>query len=101
MQKLVHIYQSRPINYELKTIGFHILAMSYLRAGELDQAVQYLTEGQYYAPKEHKSYFNNALTVAYLQQKNADAALEIIQATPAVTKVQQEQHTVLGLSLKL
>ncbi len=61
-------------------IGYHILAMSYLRAGENDEAIRRLSHGVRHVPwSKQRSYFVTALGVAKMMNKIFDEALELLQ----------------------
>ena len=59
-------------------IGYHILAMSYFKAGHVDEAIKRLTHGRKNSPW-NKDYFINALSVAKMKKKEFNQALEILE----------------------
>ncbi len=58
-------------------IGYHILAMSYLKAGETDEAIRRLSYGMEHAPGQNRNYFASALGVAKMMDKRFAEAVEM------------------------
>ena len=60
-------------------IGYHILAMSYLKARDTDEAIQRLTYGIEHAPGQQRNYFATALGLAKMMDKRFPEAVEMLE----------------------
>jgi len=60
-------------------IDYHIIAMSYLKQDNLDQAIAMFSFGLENAPLVHKKYFVTGLAVARIGKKQFDAAISVLQ----------------------
>ena len=58
-------------------IGYHILAMSYLKAGDLGEAIKRFTFGLKNSP--NKDYFANALAIAKIKKREFTSAVEMLK----------------------
>lgn len=73
-------------------IDFHVLAMSYLKNGEIDEAIRRLTYGFKNNPWPiEKSYFANALAVAKIRQKQFAEVLDVLPTNVVGLDVFQRQ----------
>jgi len=61
-------------------IGYHILAMSYLKSNHLDEAIERLEFGLENSPQiKNKHYFANALAIARIRKKDFAEAVNVLE----------------------
>ena len=75
-------------------IGYHILAMSYLKANHLDEAIKRLEFGLENSPRiKNKHYFANALVIARIRKKEFAEAVNILEIDlPGLNLLNQHKH---------
>ncbi len=77
-------------------IDYHIIAMSYLKEGNLEQAIEQLTIGLEKAPYAHRAHFANALAVAKIRKKEFEAVIELLPIqVPHLDILQKEKRLAL------
>ena len=80
-------------------IGHHILAMSYLKSGETDEAIRRLTYGLKHVPRQDdKVYYVTALGVANMMNKRYKEAAEMLQENVTRLHGVRQQTQLLLLS---
>ena len=73
-------------------IGYHIIAMSYLKSGDIDEAIQRLTYGFETTPwPAQKNYFATALGVAKIKKKQFAEVIDVLQSNVVSLDVFQRQ----------
>jgi len=73
-------------------IGYHVLAMSYLKTGEIDEAIRRLTYGLENTPWANcKNYFATTLGVARIKRRQFAEAIEILSPNVVRLDVFQKQ----------
>ncbi|HZG54171.1 MAG TPA: tetratricopeptide repeat protein [Pyrinomonadaceae bacterium] len=73
-------------------IAYHIVAMSYLRSGEIDEAIRRLAYGLQNNPwVTDKFYFANALALAKIKKRQFDEVLEVLPTNVIGLDVFQKQ----------
>ena len=77
-------------------IGYHILAMSYLKSGHADEAIRRLTYGLKSKPWNKKS-FAHALVVAKMRKREFAGALEILKDGMEDLTISQKRNRLLFL----
>jgi tetratricopeptide (TPR) repeat protein len=77
-------------------IGYHILAMSYLKAGHTDEAIRRLTYGLEKS-RWNKDYFATALGVAKMRKKEFPDVIEILEDGIDGLPISQQRSRLLFL----
>jgi tetratricopeptide (TPR) repeat protein len=73
---------------------YHVLAVSYLRAKRLDDAVLMLENGRNKSPfRDTWSYFDGALAVALLAKRNASEAVKVIDRAEQIAATAEQRKT--------
>jgi tetratricopeptide (TPR) repeat protein len=61
-------------------IDYHVIAMSYLRSGDMDEAIRRLTYGLENAPVVEKKFYVTALGLARVKKRQFADALEVLES---------------------
>jgi tetratricopeptide (TPR) repeat protein len=79
-------------------ICHHIIAMSYLKEENLDEAIQRLKYGLDNAPQKEKAYYSSALSCAFMKKKKYEEAVRYLEPIIGVLNFQQGQKRLVLLA---
>jgi len=73
-------------------VKFHLLAMMYLKSGNLDAAITRLSNGAERGPWQSRSFFVGSLAVARIRKEEFERALPLLEAGMGLLDVVQKQR---------